>query len=356
MLVHPGASVSVSDVHDGLLAGLQREHQVYQYDLAGRIVQSGAWFHLLEKRRAKENNTPFMRPKPVDVLFQAGMDLTPRALYVGAEWVVVVSSMYLLKQSLLIMKRAGLKVAIYFTESPYDDAQQEKLAGHADICWTNERSSVGRLRVWNPNSYYLPHAYAAHHKPATDDAGNDDVAAHDVVFVGTGFQERVEMLGGVNWEGIDFGLYGVWSNLASRHRLRKYVKGKETDNRITAALYRKAKIGLNLYRTSKGFGRHAARIDYAESMSPRAYELAACGLFHLSEYRKEAAEAFGGRVPAFQTPKELEHRIREWLPKEEERKRIAKELPGAIAGETWDARAREIISALNKHDRQKVAV
>jgi spore maturation protein CgeB len=321
---------------------------IVNYRMDTRIMQAKKWFEMLE-RRAKRQGNPIPKSTSADILFQAGNEALIRALWHGVDWVVIISSMYFMKQSILLLKRAGLKVAIYFTESPYDDEQQSRLAEHADVCWTNERSSLGRLRVWNPNSYYLPHGYNPEkHYPKEDN--DDTVPAHDVVFVGTGFEERVELLSAVDWDGIDFGLYGCWPTLASRHRLRKYIRGKETDNKLTAELYRKAKIGLNLYRVSKGFGKHATRIKHAESMSPRAYELAACGAFHLSEYRQEVGEIFnngrGDLVPTFSTPDELSRLIREWLPKERERKQIASVLPIAVGPHTWGARAEQMTEDL----------
>ena len=134
-----------------------------------------------------------------------------------------------------------------------------------------------------------------------------------MVFVGTGFQERIEVLKDVDWDDIDFGLYGIWSLLGARSKLRRYIRAKEIENDVTASLYRKAKIGLNIYRTSKGFGRYTNKIEHAESANLRAYELAACGLFHVSTYRKEVEEIFGDLVPTFESSAELEAIVRDYL-------------------------------------------
>jgi spore maturation protein CgeB len=174
------------------------------------------------------------------------------------------------------------------------------------------------------------------------------VPSHDVVFVGTCFQERIELLSSVDWTGIDLGLYGSWDELGSRSKLRKYVRGEETNNLLTAALYRKAKVGLNLYRQSKGFGRNAPRIESAESLNPRAYELAACGAFHISDYRAEVIEVFGDLVPTFTDTESLEQQIRFWLRPDAYRGPIAKQLPGAVKGQDWHSRARRVVTDLQR--------
>ena len=223
---------------------------------------------------------------------------------------------------------------------------QLRMAPFADICWVNERTSVERFRKVNPNTFYLAHACdpAKHYPKAKAD---ENVPAHDVVFVGTGFQERIEILGAVDWSGIDFGLYGSWALLGSRHRLRRYIRGKMIDNDETAALYRRAKIGLNLYRQSMGFGRKAPRIEYAESLSPRAYELAACGRFYVSEHRAESEEVFGSLVPTFQSPDELAPLLRSWLKNDAAREIVSRRLAYTVKGHAWKDRAEQMIGDLN---------
>jgi hypothetical protein len=240
----------------------------------------------------------------------------------------------------VLLRRAGIPVVVLFTESPYDDEQQQKILPFVRMAWTNERSSA------RDGVKYLPHAYRplVHQPTGGDDA---EIPAHDVVFVGTGFEERLEILRAVDWSGIDLGLYGPsWSLLGSRARVRQYIRGGAVDNEATAILYRKAKIGLNLYRRSKGFGRHAPRITEAESLNPRAYELAATGCFTVSERRPEVAEIFGSLVPTFETPEELGAILRRWLADDEGRARTRAALPGAVIGHDWQARAAQIESDL----------
>jgi hypothetical protein len=205
---------------------------------------------------------------------------------------------------------------------------------------------VERFQSVCPNVSYLPHAWhPAKHTPGLRD-GDEDVPSHDVVFVGTAFRERIEWFRAIDWTGIDLGLYGQWDALGGRDRLRQYLRGGPQNNRVTAALYRRAKIGLNLYRSSKGWGRLAPRlaVGQAESLSPRAYELAACGVFHLSEFRPEVAEVFGPLVPTFKSATEAAALIRAWLADDAGRLRVAASLPATVAASSWVARAAQVKS------------
>ncbi len=336
LVVHPGASWSTADVYDGFTAALRRQgHTVIAYALNVRIGRAASWLDY-NYRRARRVDPSIPRPTPADVLYQAGVDLIEKALRFLPDYVLVVSGMFLHPDTLILLRRAGLRIGLMLTESPYDDDRQAKILPLVDLAWTNERTSVPYLRQANPNVHYLPHAYAPdRHRP--DLPVDESVPAHDVVFVGTGFPERVALLSAVDFTGIDLGLYGAWQMLPSRHRLRQYVRGGVVTNASAVRLYRRAKIGLNLYRES-------AR--QAESLNPRAVELAACGVFQISQYRAEVEEVFGGLVPTFRTPEELSSLLHWFLREDTARKEIARMLPARVAGRTFDAMAARVVADL----------
>jgi spore maturation protein CgeB len=345
IVAQPGASVATEDVFRGLWHGLEKQgHDLIKYRLDIRIERAATWLAHCWKKAGK----PDPRPNDADVLYQATEGILEKALRFEADFILVVSAMYFHPDFFVMFNRMkcqkcgnrNIGLGLVFTESPYDDEQQLRLAPFADICWVNERTSVDIFRKVNPNTFYLPHAYHPEkHKPKEPE---ERVAAHDVVFVGTGFQERIDLLSAVDWEGIDLGLYGHWSLLPSRHRLRRYIKSTEIDNDTTAALYQRAKVGLNLYRQSMGFGRNVPRINHAESLNPRAYELAACGRFYLSEYRKESEEVFGSIVPTFKDAGELGPLIKSWLRSSEVRQRVSRKLPDVVREHNWEARAEQV--------------
>lgn len=353
LAVHPGASHSTADVYAGLVGALTAQgHEITPYPLDVRIGRADGWL-AYSWRRARKHEPDIIRPSWADALYEASKHVIYHALRMKAQGaldgVLVVSGMYLHPDILVILRTAGIRTAMLLTESPYDVEHEAKVVQYVDVAWTNERSCVDYLRQYNPNTHYLPHAHdPARHSPEPNQH-DADVPAHDVVFVGTAFQERIELLEQVDWDGIDFGLYGAWEALPSRHKLRKHLVGRIVENDVTAALYRRAKIGLNLYRTSKGFGRRAPRISHAESLNPRAYELAACGVFQLSDWRREAEEVFGGCVPTFSSAEELQNLLTTFLRyphAEQDRRNYALSAQQRVRPHTFDARARQLVEQL----------
>jgi spore maturation protein CgeB len=240
--------------------------------------------------------------------------------------------------------RKQAPVAALCTETPYDIDRELVCAGLVDGGWTHERVSVPAFQAVNPNFGYLPHAW----HPERHGLGEPDpsVPAHDVVLVGSGFGERIAWINAMDWTGIDLGLYGSWDGLRQKSPIRSFVRQAQVKNAMAAALYRRAKVSLNFYRKSKGFGAGAPRIAYAESLNPRAYELAACGAFHLSDPRAEVAEKFGDLVPTFTTAGEAEALIRQWLADDAGRAAVAAQLPARVAEDSWVHRARQVIGDL----------
>lgn len=357
LCIHPGASYSTADVYNGMSAALREQgHEIIEYRLDGRIAAAGAWLKY-QVNRAKRRGAD-LSYNSADVLYRATVDVLERALRFQPDWVLIFSAMYCHPDGIIMLKRAGLKVGVILSESPYDEEQERRILPFVDVAWTNERTCVPRFREVNPSVYYLPHAYdPAKHFPGAR-LGDDALPSWDVVFVGTFFQERIEILSAVDWTGIDLGLYGEHAAIPSRSKLRKHITGGVTDNATAAALYRRAAIGLNLHRVSKGFGRGAPRIDHAESLNPRAYELAASGCFQISDERAEIVEVFGGAVPTFTTADDLSRRIRGYLANPEVRDHLAVAACQAVQGHTFAARAQQITDDLSRvqHGLTAVAV
>jgi len=346
LAIEPGASWSTADVSAGLFAGLA-EHgvELIRYRLDGRIDRSRRWLYY-NWRRVKKTQPAIIKPTTADIFYQAGIGALEMGLRHQVDAVIVVSAMFLHPDVIVMMRRAGLKVFVLFTESPYDMAKELEMAKLIDGCWTCERSAVSAFSDVNPKSGYLPHAwFGDRHQPGPQ-PGDEAVRAHDVVFVGSGFHERVTWLKSIDWTGIDLGIYGSWEMISHLHPLRRYLYGGIVDNVTTAALYRRAKIGLNLYRTSQGWGKKAPSITHAESLNPRAYELARCGAFTLSTYRAEVPEIFGDLVPTFENAFEASALIRTWLADDAGRKTVQDQLPARVAESSWTERAGRVIGDL----------
>jgi spore maturation protein CgeB len=342
LLVSPGAAYSTADVEAGLRAGLEAHGvEIVRYRLTERISRSRdalgrAW------KAAHKTHPEIPKPTVADVMYDAAVGIITMALRQAVDVVVVITAMFLHPDILVMLRRAGLRVVVLFTETPYDLEHELDVARVVTGCWTMERSAVEAFRAVNPRSGFLPAAWhPATHTPGAH-PGDDQVRAHDVVFVGSGWPARMKWFESVDWTGIDLGLYGQWPRLGPRHPLRRYlVADRELapiDNATTAALYRRANIGLNLYRdTGKP----------AESLNPRAYELAACGVFHVSTDRAEVRERFGDLVPIVNGDgAHVTALLRSWLADPAGRARLAAALPATVADSTWTERARTMIGDL----------
>lgn len=342
LLVEPGASWATSDVCEGLRHGLeQHKVEVIRYRLDNRLERSRRWLHY-NWRKVKKTQPDFEKPTTADVYYKASAEAIERALLFEVDVVLIVSAMFFHPRVIQMLKRANQRVLVLFTESPYD-ARELGIASMVDGCWTTERAAVKTFGYANERSGYIRHGWhPERHRPGLQ-PGDEKVAAHDVVFVGTGFPERIQWLSQIDWRGIDFGLYGSWEGLGANHQLKPYVRGGILDNVATAALYRRAKVGLNLYRTSGGIGPKVRHVSHAESLNPRAYELARCGAFHLSTYRPEVAEVFGDLVPTFETPNEASALIRQWLADDEGRARVSAQLPACVDDASWTHRAAQML-------------
>jgi len=342
LLIQPGPSFSTQDVFNGLDYGLQAHGlMVMPYRLDQRITVAAKWLKAMWRVKHKRTKD-LPKPTTADILYQASCDALNIALKFRVDAVVLVSATFFHPDVLVCMKRAGLKIYALFTESPYDEDKELTVAGMVDDgvpvidgCWTTERLSVPRFKAVNANVRYLRHAWHPERHSASLPV-REDVPSHDVVFVGSGFSERINFLNAIDWTGIDLGLYGTWKDLGLKKELRPYIQEGNVSNDYAAALYRKAKIGLNLYR-------HAFA---AESLNPRAYELAACGAFSLSEYRAEVPERFGELVPTFRTAPEAEALIRTWLEKPTDRAVASTALPMAVAKDSWVHRASTVLDDL----------
>lgn len=382
LLVHPGASVATADVYEGLREGLDAlQVSVEAWDLSARITAHGAYLRFMERRLAK-------KPDPKDrfkvtsgaVLYRCGEELVSRALRVRPDWVVVVSGMYLHPDAYVLLRRAGLRVAVVLTESPYDLASESKVIPWCQVTTVNERTLVPVLEHLTkrpaaaelvgqprPKITYLPWGYRHEHFCPTPASTADDSLphvdestplpkAHDVIFVGTAFQNRIELLQQVDWTGINLGLYGNWRLVPPRSKLRPYIESAELLSAQTHAHYRAARVAINIHRGTQGFDRKSMAIGYAESMNLRCYELAAAGVPFVSDERAELRDIFGDLVPIFTDARSLRACLDQLLCENESARaaRIAA-LREAIRPHDWTARAHLLLTALSRSSEQAPA-
>jgi hypothetical protein len=249
----------------------------------------------------------------------------------------------------LTLRKMGIPVALLCTESPYDPTERE-IAPLYDHVFTNERTAVS-LFGNHPSVHYLPHAY----NPAVHMLEGERATPCDVFFVGTAFPERKALLGAVDWRGIDLQLRGaMWhtDDLPTVDNIRAGAVDPWQgilDN--TAAHYRSARINLNHHRTTTVWG-SGETVHHAESLGPRAYEIAACGGFMLcDDTRDELFDVFGDVLPLHATYSptiegSLELTLRYWLKHDDECKQVAAAMYEAVKPHSWHARAQQVTEVL----------
>lgn len=334
LVVHPGAAWATHDVHLGLVAGLRANGvRVCEFRLDTRIQRTHDFLHFLWRRQKRSvPDRVWPKPSEIDVLHQAAQGMVERALEKGCTDIIVVSAMYLMPDRITLAQRAGLRVWLLCTETPYAMPQELRLAAMADGVWTHERAALPQFRAVNPRAAYLPHAW----RQGVHDATSEAEPNADVLFCGSLFPERVAWLEAVDWTGIDLHLYGTPELLPARSPLRAFVKGGLTPNEALVGIAQRSRIALNLFRAPEDGQR-------AESMNPRLYEMAAAGVCSVSDARAEVADIFGDAVPTFTTPAEAGAVIRALLADPARRADCAARARAAVSAQHWTHRASQLI-------------
>lgn len=381
LLVTASAEWSTADVSNGYLAALRHrpDTEVIPWRLDQRLKAVGRFIGAMPS----EENL-------VEICRHASRMAVEDALEHEVDWVLVISAMAFHPDAVVLLKRAGLQVAVLFTESPYDDAKQAPFAELCDFVATNDKASaerygwthlpaafdperhrhisimdfnqaeeerhraaLARWRTTRAQARRLKRTYAP--KPVRRPA----LSPHDVVIVGTGWEERVTRLNQMDWTDIDLALYGFWPQLdpaqdmvdfahaaglaedaPARAHLHPYYTGRATDNDETVALYSEAKIIIN---------DHRAHPD-GYSANPRVYEaLAVGGGLLLTDYRPEVADVLGDRWPefVFTDAADLEAKIRYYLSHEDERRDLVAYGQAWVQGQTFDGRAATLLSQIH---------
>jgi hypothetical protein len=332
LLVHPGPHFSVSDVHDGLLKGLQQNgvtvaslnlHDRLDFYAGAHVKKGRKWVKAFERE---------------DAVRVASKGLLAACYEFWPDIVVVMSGFFISPETWGILARRPHHVVLWCTESPYEDDRQARPARYVDTVVMNDPTNLTAMRSVNPRTWYFGHSYDPdrHHPGPVD----PDLAC-DFGFVGTGFPSRVEFFEKVDWSGIDARFGGNWSWLDDDSPLLPLLMhspGNCVDNADTADLYRSSKIGANLYRKEHSEDAHAN----GWAIGPREVELAACGSFFLREPRAEG-DALFPQLPTFTEPGEFGDLVRWWLARPDLRETAADAARAAVVDRTFKNTAARLL-------------
>lgn len=339
LCIAPGHTFATTDVFDGLCAGLRANGVtpvIYRFDKVIRM------FYGLIK--GAENSGAIVPDADADAgdfaRWLGAADALAMALDHEVRAVIVVNGLLIPPERMLLMRKLGIPVACIGTEAPYQMDREVQVAPAYTHWFTNERCAVWRFsRITHAS--YLPHAY----NPETHMPGPiDEDRRTDAVFVGSGFPERQRLMRGPDWCGIDLRLIGtLWDG-------DPQGAAGIVSNAEACEWYRAVKIVLNQHRTST----HHADDQHitpgsAESLGPRAYEVAACGAFQLcDDSRPEYREVFGDAAITYRTgdSDDLTKLVRYYLAHDDERRSLAAAQHAAVLPHSWTARAAELLNTL----------
>lgn len=332
ILVRPGPNFSVQDVAEGWISGLTAcGVDTLDFDFGGIM---SFYEKALRTSDIYDTNGQQAASLTARSLRAACFDLVP-------DVVVIISSFFVPPDTYRLLRARGIKVVTVFTESPYEDDNQIKIAPFADLCLVNDPQNLDRFTDANPNSMYVPHAYDPdRHSPGPA----IDAMRSEFCFVGTGYPSRQTFFEQVDFDGVDVALAGNWSDLPESSPLHKFVAHDIEycfENSDAVDLYRSTEISANIYRTEA----QSAALSEGWAMGPREVELAACGTFYLTQQRGENQTVLP-MVPTFDSPQDLSEAIRYWLPRTSEREQIAADARGAIADRTFTAHAHKLLAHL----------
>lgn len=357
LVIHPGDSFATADVYDGLCDGLR----VHGVNVIEARLDTGLDVFSTAVKLMRDYGYP-SPPWAQDVLALVASRIISQAAWLQPAAAIAVTGLKLHYSVPLTLRKLSIPTALLCTESPYSDVERQ-IAPLYDHVFTHERAAIA-LFGSHPSLHYLPHAY----HPARHTLGPAELEkACDVYFVGTAFPERRALFDGVDWRGIQRVIHGsMWHMAPNALPTPDALANGAVDpwqgvtpNGEAAQWYRSTAICLNHHRTTMEYG-SGGRIDpaTAQSLGPRAFEIAACGGFQLcDDSRAELRALFGDAVPTYRAddPVDLERQIRWWLARPDERARLAAQQHQAVQGHSWHARAAQILEVLTAGLSRKAA-
>lgn len=334
LIVRPPEGTSTIDVYNGYFRALTKLGLDLQvYNLASRMLYHQRALEVAQKKKM------FSKPYSFESIIElASEGLIYQAFLNRPDWILIISGRLIHPNSVIALTRAGFKVAWLFTECPYDDQEQLDLAQYVHVCFVDDHMSLEAFQKVNRNSFYLPKACDPEIHCRKNYQGQDvSKLISDVLFVGTGFEERKKIFQAIDWEGIDLKLIGPW-RVGSRSKLRPFLANTMIDNGLTVDLYNHTKIALNLHRAG------------SYSANPRTFEISACGAFQICDRQAEVVKLFGDSIIYFNHPQELEELIRFWLPKKEKKDELGKRAQVVARENTFIHRAKVLLNKLEGGD------
>lgn len=256
---------------------------------------------------------------------QAVADL---AIRIRPDIVIVLDGLEFDASQVDLIRKAGIRTAIWFTDDPYYTDITSKLAPHYDDVFTLELVCVDYYRrLGCMNVHYLPLGT----DPGAFRPRNPERSQrHEICFIGSAYWKRVEFFDQVTpyLATKDTHISGIWWErlrdyraLGSKIELGRWMAPEET-----AGIYNGAKIVINMHRAfnDETFNNNSAGV-YAVSPNPRTFEISGCAALQLTDIRSDLGSFYtpGYDIVTYASPQEMIEKIEYYLAHEEERQTIA---------------------------------
>ncbi len=228
----------------------------------------------------------------------------------------------------------GVPIANWFVDPVVDAAALvEAMAPAYDFFFTiDDLAPDAAARIKAGRVVHLPTACEPEvHRPVPIDEAQHARFACDVCFVGR-FGRRAQAFHGLT----DLALH-LWGTRLFDDALRPFLRGEGLWGDDLARQYAAARIVLNVHAS---WDRPEAE-QAMRNVNPRLFEIPACGGFQLTDNRANATRFFveGTEVACYASAEELRDTVRHYLPRDDERRRMA-------------ARAGDIARRLHTYDRR----
>jgi spore maturation protein CgeB len=343
LLIHPGPSFSVADVFRGwseALTGLGEQVMEYSMDrrlsfFDSALVETGVYDDAGRPQIRKAVSHDEAATMAADGLLGAAYRWWPSVI-------LCTSAFFTPPWVLEIMRSRGHKIVMLFTEAPYQDVMQFRMAQYAALSLVNDPATLDTYRAIGP-AEYMPHSYrpSVHH-PGPPVPGMEC----DLGFVGTGYPSRIKFFEAMDLTGLKVRFGGNWGPLGNASPLLPYVihsKDECMSNHHAADLYRSARAGINVYRREIDKGGTCDGV----AMGPREVEMAAAGLWFLRDPRPEG-DGLLPMLPTFTDPAEASEILRWGLSHADECREAAAKARAAVADRTFTNSARKLLALLDQ--------
>lgn len=345
MLVAHGAHFSTYDIYNYYLAALKRKEgiNVHAFPYHRALDYHGIAVHHVYPELTKDE-------KGVKAIYAASRDIITEIILSEADVILFVGGLaippklvevaYNLRDTMIDRYSMGF----LFTESPYQDADQEKYMQYCDFAFFNDKYSAEK---YNPDNEllidYLPHSY----NPAIHYSFGDSVKNTDVIFCGTLYPNRLDFFSEINWDGINaklVGPFGIYENKERYSNISDKIIDATVTNYDLSTLYRESKLSINIHRGGRDFYDHDQFAAY--SMNPRIRESVMCGCLPITDHRDEIVDIFGDSVPIVETSEQMENVIKHLLVNDDERHNRLAEAQKKCKGDTYANHLENIILPL----------